>query len=96
MIDFYSAAVRSFRENLDRIENEGRRGSPDWHLANGLLRLTKGLQQAREEEEELRRSFARSWRPQNRSTSETSAKSWRGEIGGEKEDFAAVHRQFSS
>ncbi len=95
MADFYSAAVRSFQEELDRIENDGRKSSPDWHLANGLLRLTQGLQQAREEEEELRRSFARSWRPQNGATGEGSAKRWRGEIGGEKEDLGVVHRKFS-
>ncbi len=65
MTNFFSAAVRSFRENLDRIEIEGRRDSPDWHLANGLLQLAQGLEQAREEEEELRRSFARSWVPQS-------------------------------
>ncbi len=96
MIDFYWAAMRSFQENLDRIEKQGRKDSPDWHLANGLLRLAQGLQQARGEEEELRRSFARSWRPQNRSTREESAMSWRGEIGGENENPGAVHRQFSS
>ncbi len=66
MTNFFSAAVRSFRENLDRIETEGRRDSPDWHLANGLLQLAQGLQSTREEEEERRRSFARSWGPQNR------------------------------
>ncbi len=66
MTNFFSAAVRSFQENLDRIETQGRKDSPDWHLANGLLLLAQGLQQAREEEEELRRSFARSWGPQNR------------------------------
>lgn len=64
MLDFYSAAARSFQEDLDRIEKDGRKDSPDWHLANGLLQLTQGLQQAREEEEDLRRCFARSstWR----------------------------------
>ncbi len=65
MTNFFSAAVRSFWENLDRIETEGRRDSPDWHLANGLLQLAQGLEQVREEEEELRRSFARSWVPQS-------------------------------
>ena len=66
MTNFFSAAVRSFQENLERIETEGRKDSPDWHLASGLLQLAQGLQQAREEEEELRRSVARSWGPQNR------------------------------
>ena len=60
MLDFYSAAARSFQEDLDRIEKDGRKDSPDWHLANGLLQLTQGLQQAREEEEDLRKCFARS------------------------------------
>jgi hypothetical protein len=54
MVDLYSAAARSFQEDLDRIEKDGRRDSPDWHLAKGLLQLTQGLQQAREEEEDLR------------------------------------------
>ena len=60
MLDFYSAAARSFQEDLDRIERDGRKDSPDWHLANGLLQLTQGLRQAREEEEDLRKCFARS------------------------------------
>ena len=60
MIVFYSAAARSFQEDLDRIERDGRKDSPDWHLANGLLQLTQGLRQAREEEEDLRKCFARS------------------------------------
>lgn len=60
MLDFYSAAARSFHEDLDRIEKDGRKDSPDWHLANGLLQLTQGLQQAREEAEDLRKCFARS------------------------------------
>lgn len=60
MIDFYSAAARSFQEDLDRIEKDGRKDSSDWHLARGLLQLTQGLQQAREEEEDLRKCFARS------------------------------------
>ena len=64
MIDCYSAAARSFQEDLDRIEKDGRMDSPDWHLAKGLLQLTKGLQQAREEGEDLRKSFARTWTPQ--------------------------------
>jgi hypothetical protein len=48
------------QEDLDRIEKDGRRDSPDWHLAKGLLPLTQGLQQAREEEEDLRKCFGRS------------------------------------
>jgi len=60
MTDFYSAAARSFQEDLDRIEKDGRKDSSDWHLAKGLLQLTQGLQQDREEEEDLRKCFARS------------------------------------
>ena len=60
MVDFYSAAARSFQENLNRIEEDGRKDSPDWHLARGLLQLTHGLQNARMEENELRKCFARS------------------------------------
>lgn len=63
MSDFYSVAIRSFEENLNWIEKESRKGSPDWHLANGLLRLTQGLQQDYEEREERLKSFARSARP---------------------------------
>jgi hypothetical protein len=58
MIDFYSVSARSFEEDLDRIEKDGRKDLPDWHLAKGLLQKTKGLQQAREEEEDLRKCFA--------------------------------------
>ena len=55
MIVFYSAAARSFQEDLDRIEKDGRKYSSDWYLARGLLQLTHGLQQAREDEEDLRK-----------------------------------------
>ncbi len=61
MTDYYSVAVRSFQENLDRIEKDGRKDSTDWHLANGLLRLAQGLQQSFKDEEDRRRGFARSW-----------------------------------
>lgn len=60
LIDFYSAAARSRQEDLDRIEQDGRRDSPDWHLAGGFLHLAQGLRQAREQEEDLRRCIARS------------------------------------
>ena len=60
MVDFYSAAARSFQQNLDRIEEDGGKDSPDWWLVRGLLQLTQGLQEAREEEEDLRKCFARS------------------------------------
>ena len=63
MTDFYSVATRSFQENLNWIEKEGREGSPDWHLANGLLRLVQGLQQDYEERQERLKGFARSVRP---------------------------------
>ncbi len=62
MVDFYSAAARSFQQNLDRIETGGGKDSPDWWLVRGLLQLTQGLQEAREEEEDLRKCFARSSR----------------------------------
>lgn len=60
MLDFYSAAARSLQEDVDRTEKAGRKDSPDWHPANGLLQLTEALRQAREEEEDLRQGFARS------------------------------------
>ncbi len=59
MVDFYSAAARSFQQNLDRIETGGGKDSPDWWLVRGLLQLTQGLQEAREEEEDIRKCFAR-------------------------------------
>ena len=59
MVDFYSAAARSFQESLDRIEKDGRMDSPDWYLANGLLRLAQGLQHDHEAEEDRGKSFAR-------------------------------------
>ncbi len=65
LCDFYSAAAQSFQEDLDRIERDGRKDSSDWYLAKGLLQLTQGLQQARDEEQDLRKSFARSWAPRN-------------------------------
>ncbi len=95
MTNFFSAAVRSFQENLDRIETEGRKDSPDWHLASGLLQLAQGLHQAREEEEELRRSFARSWGPQSRAMRQQTANGWRGDADGKEEDFGTMHRKFS-
>lgn len=63
MIDYYSVAAHSFQERLDRIEKDGQKDSPDWHLANGLLRLAQGLQQDYEERQELNKGFARSWDP---------------------------------
>jgi hypothetical protein len=65
MIDFYLTAAQSFQKDLDRIEKDGRKDSSDWYLAKGLLHLTQVLQQARDEEQDLRKSFARSWTPQN-------------------------------
>ena len=60
MSDFYTEATHSFQENLNWIESQGRKNSPDWHLANGLLRLAQGLQQDREAHEALLKSFAKS------------------------------------
>jgi hypothetical protein len=34
--NYFAAATESFQTNLEFIEREGRRGSPEWHLANGL------------------------------------------------------------
>jgi hypothetical protein len=60
MNDFYTEATHSFQENLNWIENQGRKNSPDWYLANGLLRLAQGLQQDREDREARLKSFAKS------------------------------------
>ena len=60
MLDFYAVATDSFQAHLDWIEKQDRKDSPDWHLANGLLRLAQGLQQDHEFEEDRLRSFARS------------------------------------
>jgi len=63
MIDFYAAAAQSFQENLDGIERQGRKDSPDWHLTNGLLRLAQGLRQEHEDEEDRLKGFGRTMRP---------------------------------
>ena len=63
MTDFYEAATQSFQESLSRIEKEGRKDAPEWHLANGLRRLAQGLKADREAEEDLRKGFSRSWVP---------------------------------
>lgn len=60
MSDFYADAAHSFQENLNWIENQGRKNSPDWHLAHGLLRLAQGLQQDQEDREAGLKSFAKS------------------------------------
>ena len=39
MIDYCSGATRSFQDALARIEKDGRKDSPDWLLARGLLQL---------------------------------------------------------
>ena len=44
VVDFYAVATDSFQARLDWIENQGQKGSPDWHPTNGLLRLAQGLQ----------------------------------------------------
>ncbi len=62
-MDFYAVAIHSFQGNLDWIERQGRKDSPDWHLANGLLRLAEGLRQDHEAQEECQKSFARTYRP---------------------------------
>ena len=62
-MDFYTVAADSFQAHLDWIEKQGQKDSPDWHLVNGLL--AQGLQHDHADEEERRRSFARSVRLQN-------------------------------
>jgi hypothetical protein len=63
MIDFYAEATDSFEQHLRWIEAQGRKDSPDWHLTNGLLQLAQGLRHDHGEEEDRRKSFARSWNP---------------------------------
>ena len=65
MVDFYAVAADSFQAHLDWIEKQGRKDSPDWHLVSGLLCLAQGLHQDHADEEERRRSFARSVRLHN-------------------------------
>lgn len=60
MINLYEASTQSFQENLDRLEKAGRKDSPEWHLAKGLLRLAQGLMHDREEQDERLKGFARS------------------------------------
>jgi hypothetical protein len=55
-----SMATDSFQMHLDSIEQQGRNDSPDWHLANGLLRLAQGLRHDHDAEEDRRKGFARS------------------------------------
>jgi len=62
-MNFYAAAVHSFQESLNWMERQGRRDSPEWHLANGLLRLAQGLKQDHDAQEDRMKSFARSILP---------------------------------
>ena len=59
-LDYFGQAANSFQIHLDWIEQQGRKDAPDWHLANGLLRLAQGLQQEHEAKEGRLKSFARS------------------------------------
>ncbi len=61
--EFYLGAADSFRQSLEGLEKQGRKDSPEWHLAYGLHRLAQGLQRDHEEEEDRGRSFARRWVP---------------------------------
>ncbi len=70
-MNFYAVAIHSFQENLNWIERQGRKDSPDWHLANGFLRLAQALQQDRDDQEERLKCFARS-SPPSRLLSEAS------------------------
>ena len=63
MIDFFASAIQSFEQNLSLIENEGRKESPEWHLASGLLRLAQGLKEDHDAQEDRQKGFARSWIP---------------------------------
>jgi hypothetical protein len=65
MIDFYESATQLFQDTLERIEKEGRKDSPEWYLANGLLRLAQGLKEDHDAQEERLKGFARSWTPHN-------------------------------
>jgi hypothetical protein len=65
MSDFYESATQSFQESLERVEKEGRKDSPEWYLAAGLLRLAQGLKEDQDAKEELQKGFARSWTPHN-------------------------------
>jgi hypothetical protein len=52
--NYFSVAIASFRYNLEQIQNQGRESAPEWHVANGLLRLAQGmLQDARIMEKRL-------------------------------------------
>lgn len=62
-MDYYGVAIHSFQENLDWIERQGRKDSPDWHLANGFLRLAQALKQDHDDQEERLKSFARTSPP---------------------------------
>jgi hypothetical protein len=62
-MSFYAAAVHSFQESLNWMERQGRKDSPEWHLANGLLRLAQGLKQDHDAQEDRMKSFARSILP---------------------------------
>jgi hypothetical protein len=62
-MNFYAAAAHSFQESLTWMERQGRKDSPGWHLANGLLRLAQGLKQDLDAQEERRKSFSRSVLP---------------------------------
>jgi len=58
----YAVAIHSFQENLNSLERQGRKDSPDWHLTYGLLQLAHGLKQDHDDQEERLRCFARSAR----------------------------------
>ena len=58
--DLYAAAANSFQIHLDGLEQQGRKDTPEWHLATGLLLLAQGLQRDREAQDDRVKSFARS------------------------------------
>ena len=57
---FYREAAASFQKGLERIEQAGLKDSAEWHLAAGLLRLAEGLEASQNDEDDRRKSFARS------------------------------------
>lgn len=73
MINPYRAAIKSFRDSLLLIEKEGRKGSPEWHWVNGLLRLSQGIKHDRDVEMERQRGYARTYSPRKPRTSHSES-----------------------
>jgi len=43
--NYLPIAIYSLQRNADQLVSLGRQDSPEWHLANGLLRIARGIQQ---------------------------------------------------